>query len=347
MMEKRNKRQFLATLAGLSLLVLVLGGCYHIPVGQPVPLEPAKPATPAAAVFNFNPVEISPLPVTAGQPFTINLTVGNTGAAAGTYKADLMINGSLISSQAVTVSPGMTGKASFQTTIANAGKYDIKIGPQARTIDVVAVQVPAVIKTGGGLVDGFDPIIGSTSDPSQVHDSVEGYLIKLTAPPEGFVINSVKVMGYIKSSTYDFDHDPIYGPGIWVYGTDIAASEPIRSDFTVNIYDAKRNRLYSGNFNKDLFNYTPGWVVLNIPPTAVKGDFSIEVVTYNPPRLNASGWGDWDPWHRYVVHTWYYQICVGYENATDVVSFVSQDGSALPDRYLTYNWLIQAAGYRP
>jgi hypothetical protein len=345
--ETMSRRRLIAALAGLSLLGLVIGGCYHIPLGEPVPLEPTKPAMPATAVFNFNPVEISPLPVTAGQPFTIILTVANTGAAAGTYKADLLINGSLISSQAVTIGPGMKGTASFQTTIANAGKYDVKIGPQARTIDVIAQRVPAVLKISGELVDGFDPLIGSTADPSQVHDTVEGYLVKLTAPADGFVINSIRVLGYIKSSTYDYDHNPIYGPGIWVYGNDIAASEPIRSDFTVNIYDARRNRLYSGNFNKDLFTYTPGWVVLNIPPTAVKGDFSIEVKMYNPPRLNATGWGDWDPWHRYVVHTWYYQVWVGYENAVEVQSFVSQDGSAVPDRYLTYNWLIQAAGYKP
>jgi len=343
--EKVRKRPIFSILAGISLLGLALGGCYHIPVGEPVPLEPAKPAIPATAVFNFSPVDISPLPVTAGQPFTIKLTVDNTGGAAGTYKADLTINGSFISSQAVTVSPGVKGQAAFQATIANAGKYDIKVGPQSRTIEVVAPSVQVVLKVSGEVVDGFDPLVGSTADPTQIHDTVDGYLIKMTAPAQGFVINSIKVLGYIKSSTYDFDHDPIYGPGIWVYGADIAAAEPIRSDFNVRIYDAKRNVLYSGSFNKDLFNYTPGWVVLNIPPTAVKGNFMIEVNTYNPPRLNATGWGDWDPWRRYIVHTWYYQIFIGYENAVDVQSFVSQDGSIMPDRYLTYNWLIQAAGY--
>jgi len=323
-----------------------MGGCYHIPVGEPVPLEPAAPAPPAAAVFSFNPVEISPLPVTAGQLFTISLTVENTGAAAGTYKADLLVNGSHVSSQAVAVSPGRKEQARFQTTISAAGKYEIKVGPQALTLDVMEKRIQATLKAGGEAVDGFNPLIGSTADPTQVHGTVEGHLIKLTAPAEGFVINTIRIMGYIKSSTHDYDSDPVYGPGIWVYGPDIAAAEPLRSDFTVNIYDVKRNRLYSGNFNKDLFTYTPGWVVLDIAPVTVAGDFFIEINTYNPPRLNAMGWGDWDPWHRYVVHTWYYQVWIGYENSVDIQSFISQDGSIVPERYLTYNWLIQAGGYR-
>ena len=332
-------------LAALILLGLVLSSCYHIPVGQPVPLEPVRTASDAA-VFNFNPIDVTPLPITAGQPITISLTVENTGTLAGTYKADLYINGSLVSSQAVAVSPRMKGQASFQTTLASAGKYEIKIGPQTRTIDVAEKRVQSMLKAGGDTVDGFDPLVGSTSDVTQVHGIVEGYLLKLTAPAEGFVIDSIRVMGYIKSSTYDFDRDPIYGPGIWVYGQDIALAEPVRTDFNVTIYDSKRTRLYSGNFNKDRFTNTPGWVVLDLPSVKVAGDFLVEINSYNPPRLNAKGWGDWDPWHRYVVHTWYYQLCLGYENAVDVQSWASQDGSIVPDRYYTYNWLIQAGGYK-
>lgn len=332
-------------LAAFTLLVLVLSGCYHIPVGNPVPLETVK-STPDTAIFSFSAIEVSPLPVTTGQTITISLNVENTGTAADTYKADLYINGTLLSSQAVAVSPGNKGLASFQTTPATAGKYELKIGPQTRTIDVAEKRIQATLKASGDMVDGFDPLIGSTSDPTQVHGNVEGYLIQLTAPAEGFVINSLRVLGYIKSSTYDYDNDPIYGPGIWVYGQDIALAEPIRSDFTVNIYDIKRTKLYTGNFNKDRFTNTPGWVVLDIPSVRVAGDFLIEINAYNPPRLNAKGWGDWDLWHRYVLHTWYYQLCLGYENSVNVQSWVSQDGSILPDVYLTYNWLIQAGGYK-
>jgi len=339
-------RKTIAALVIVILAGLALPGCYHIPIGPPTPVEPAKPTGPASAAFSFGSIDVSPLPIATSQSFNIYMEIENTGKAAGAYKADLLINGALNSSQVVILGPGEKRQASFQTSLASAGKYELKIGPQSRSIEIGQPRVPATIKISGDRVDGFDPIVGSTAYATEVHDTVEGHTIRLTAPAEGFIIDSIRVLGYLKSSTHDFNTDPIFGPGIWVYGPDIAAAEPISTQFTVNIYDAKRNRLYSGNFNKDLFSYAPGWVVVNITPTRVAGDFLVEIKTYNPPKLAATGWGNWDPWRRYVVHTWYYQICIGYENSTEVQSFVSQDGSPVPERYLTYNWLIQAAGYR-
>ena len=329
-----------------ALATLALAGCYHIPIGEPTPVEPAKPAAPAVAAYSFGQIDIAPLPVTVGQTFSINMEIENTSATAGTYRADLLINGTLINSQAVSIGPRLKRQASFQASVATAGKYEIKIGPQSRTIEVGETRVAATLKIGGDVVDGFDPIVGSTSSVTEIHDSIEGHMIKLTAPTSGFVINSIRVMGYIKSSTHDFDTDPIYGPGIWVYGPDIAAAEPLSKDFVVNIYDAKRTRLYSGSFSKGMFTYSPGWVNIDIPSVRVAGDFLVEIRTNNPPKLAATGWGNWDPWHRYVVHTWYYMICIGYQYSTDVQSYVSQDGSPVPERYFTYNWLIQASGYK-
>lgn len=339
-------RKIIAGLVTVILAGLALPGCYHIPVGPSTPLEPTVPPVTATAAFSFGSIDVSPLPITAGQTFNIYMEIENTGSAAGTYKADLVINGNVNNSQIISLGPGQKRQAGFQTSLASAGKYEIRIGPQSRIIEIGQPRIPDTIKISGDRVDGFDPIAGSTSYPTEIHDTVEGHAIRLTAPAGGFIIESIRVLGYIKSSTHDFDTDPVFGPGIWVYGRDIAAAEPISAQFTINIYDARRNRLYSGNFNKDLFSYTPGWVVVNITSTRVEGDFLVEIKTYNPPKLAATGWGNWDPWRRYVVHTWYYQICIGYENSTEVQSFVSQDGSPVPERYLTYNWLIQASGYR-
>ena len=330
----------------LALVALALTGCYHIAVGEPIPLEPSV-SEPPITPFSFGQIEVSPCPGIAGQPITVTMPIENEGIEVGTYRADLMINGKTVSSQNVTVGSGDEGRASFRISISAPGRYEISIGAQSRTIDVEQPKLLTTLKISGDVADGFDPLVGSTSNPTEVHDTVEGHLIRLTAPAEGFIIESIKVFGYIKSSTYDFNHNPIYGPGIWVYGPDIAAAEPLSKEFTVNIYDMKRNRLYSGNFSKDLFSYSAGWVTVDIPEVEVAGDFLVEVVTHNSPRLNATGWGDRDACHRYVVHTWYYQICIGYKNAIEVQSWVSQDGSIIPGRYLTYNWLIQATGYSP
>lgn len=334
----------IAALLMLSIAGLALAGCYHIPIGEPIPLEPATPDLPTTAFFSFGPIDVSPQPFIVGQPLIITMPVENEGTAAKTYMAELLINGKTVSSQAVTVGPGGIEQVSFQASFAAPGRYEVSIGPQSRAIDVEQPKPQITLKISGDVVDGFDPLVGSTSDPTQVHDTVEGHIIKLTAPTEGFAIESIRIFGYTKSSTYDFDHNPIYGPGIWVYGPDIAAAEPLSREFTVNIYDMNHNRLYSGNFSKDLFSYSPGWVTVDIPEVKITGDFLLEVVTHNPPKLNATGWGDWDVWRRYVVHTWYHQICIGYENSIEVQSWMSQDGSIVPDRYFTYNWLIQATG---
>lgn len=310
-----------------------------------MPLDQTVPAVPDMAIYSFSPIEVSPLPVTAGQSITISMTVENTGTAAGTFKAGLVINNSNIDSTSVSLGPKTSGQIQFQTTLTAAGKYDIRIGPQTKTIDVTEQRVQSTIKISGDAVDGFNPLVGSTSDPTQMQATNEGHLIKLSAPDGDFVVNSIRIMGYIKDSTYDFNHDPVYGPGVWVYGPDIAAAEPLKTYFSVTIWDNKHNRLYSGNFNKDLFTYNPGWVMVNVPSVSVSGDFLVEVNTYNQPRLNAMGWGDWDPWHRYVVHTWYNQLCIGYQDSMNVQSWVSENGSIIPDYNFTYNWLVQANGY--
>ncbi len=308
-----------------------------------MPLEPVKSTISDSAVFNFGQIEIYPNPIVAGEPFDVNITVSNFGKVAVTYKAILMLNGNLIDTQILNIGPGMNDQVKFRTSVNTPGKYEIKIGSLAKTVIAVKKSVETILKLGNGVIDGFDPIIGSTSDATQVHACVEGYLIKLNAPDGGFIINKVDIMGYIKSSTYDFDHDPVFGPGTWAYGPDIALAEPVRPDFSVTIYDGKHNRLYTGNFSKELFTYSPGWITVSIPSIKVAGDFFIEVNSYNPPRLNGLSFYDYYP--IYTVHTWYYQLYIGYENAIDVQSWVSVDGSIMPDRYLTYNWLIQAAGY--
>ena len=208
-------------------------------------------------------------------------------------------------------------------------------------------RIPVTVKLDNGQMDGCDPVAQSVSDQSEVTVQDDGNMIKLTAPQGGLTITGIKITGYIKDSTYDFNNDPVIGgPGQWVYGPDIVTAEPVRQDFAVNIYGDHRNKLYSGSYDKSLFTLTSGTVSVPVPNINVSGDFYIEVLTYNLPRLNSSSVWDRDYWHRYVVHTWYHQLCIGYESAIDVQSWVSEGGSVVPQRYLTYNWLISAEGYQ-
>ena len=298
-------------------------------------------------VFTFDAIEVQPASPVAGQPFTISMKVTNTGPAAGNYQADLIVNGNTADNRALYLVAGKAGSLTFQANLPIPGQYTVKIGPQTKELVVAFNRVAFTVKLDSGNVDGCDPLAGSTGQPGNMIQMVEGNLLKLTAPVNGLEINNIDVFGYIKSSDHDYNsNNVIGGTGTWVYGADIATIEPVNPSFTISIYDGRKTRLFSGDFSKDLFGYSPHWASIPLPGVQVNGDFYLELVTHNQPKLTGMGWGDYDYWHRYVVHTWYHQLCIGYENSFDVQSSVSQSGNVVSDRYLTYNWLMRAAGYQ-
>jgi len=321
-------------------------GCIRAPAtpNRQQPLEQIPEQN--VALYKYDPIVISPLPVMSGQPTNISMRIENTGNAAGVFMAELTINGTLVESRAVSIEPGNWARVEFQATFPTAGHYEIKIAPQITAIDITERRESLRLKSDHGIIDGCDVLAGATGDPGNMIQMVEGNMIKYTAPPGGYEIDRIEILGYIKSSTQDFDSNPTFGPGTWVYGSDIAAIEPVNPNFTVNIWDSRHNKLFSRDYGKDLFSYIPQWVGVEVPGVKVNGDFYIELVTHNQPKLTGTGSGKWDDWYRYVVHSWYYQMCVGYEYSTEVVSSVSQNGNAVLDRYLTYNWLIRTEGYR-
>ena len=341
------RRIYTVNISLLSVLAFsALCGCILAPAQPATQQPPAQPPVQNVALFAFDPIVISPQPVTAGQPENISMLIKNTGNAAGVFVAELTINGTLIETRPVTIEPGNSATTEFLATLPTAGHYEIKIGPQIAAIDIAERKTTLRLKSDNGMVDGCDVLAGTTGDAGSMIQMVEGNMIKYTAPPGGYEIDNIQVFGYIKSSTYDFDNNPIYGPGTWAYGGDIAAIEPVNPSFTINIWDSRHNKVFSQDYNKELFTYVPQWVSVDVPGIKVNGDFYIELVTHNQPKLAGTGFGEWDYWHRYIVHTWYYQLCIGWEYSMDAVSSVSQNGGVVLDRYLTYNWLIRTEGYQ-
>ena len=332
------------TLLLLAVLPAVVACAPHVQTPQ----LPQKPPTPAdMPIFTFDPIEVQPASPVAGQAFNVSMKVANTGPAAGNYKADLIINGKSADNRVVYLDAGKADSVTFQANLPIPGQYVVKIGPQSKEIIVGFNRVPVTIRIDSGSVDGCDTLAGSTGQPGNMVQMVEGNLLKLTAPVNGLDINNIDVFGYIKSSDHDFNSDNVIGgTGTWMYGADIATIEPVNPSFTINIYDGRRTRLFSGDFSKELFSYYPRWANIPLPGVHVSGDFYIELVTHNQPKLTGMGGGDYDYWNRYVVHTWYHQLCIGYEYSLDVQSWVSQSGNVVLDRYLTYNWLMRAGGYQ-
>ena len=265
--KKRHPAFIALALIGLALIYMGCAGA------SPSDLQQQAPPVAPMPLFTFDPISVTPLPVVVGQPFTITMPIGNTGTVTGIYSADLYINGSKVDNQSVSVAPGGSGKAVFQTTAHDPGLATIKIGPQTIQVSVMENRVPITLKLDTGQVDGCDTLVGSTSDAANVIQSPDAYMIKLTAPEGGAVVNALEVFGSIKSSTYDYNNSNIWGPGTWVYGWDIASFEPVNPQFTVTIYDAHKTRLYTGSFPRGLFTYTPGWVTITIPDTHDKRRF--------------------------------------------------------------------------
>jgi hypothetical protein len=340
-MNQHIRMRTLPGLVAFAIAVLAFAGCMPSPVLAPV----ASPAVNAANFIDRPPV-VTPQQVIADHPFTVSLEVVNTGASAGKYRVDLYVDGNMMASKEMPISPGQSATASFEVTLHDTVLHQVKIGPRTLGIAAGENRVPVTIKIDNGVVDGCDPVVGSAANPYEIVPQNVGSLIRFTAPPGGFTVDGIEIFGYIKSSTYDFDHDNVFGPGVWVYGPDIASAAPVNPDFTVNIYGDHRNKLYTGTYSKQLFSYSPKIVTVPVPNVPVDGVFFVEMVTHNMPRLNALGLVDRDLYGRYVVHTWYYQLCVGYESAVDVQSWVSEGGTAVPERYLTYNWLIRADGFQ-
>jgi len=343
----RDRHIYAASIWLVSMLVLsAFCGCVWASTSSARQQPAVQPPAQNVAVYKLDPISISPLPVMAGQPTNISTRIENTGNAAGVFVAELTINGTHKESRMVTVEPGKMASVEFLTTFPASGHYEIRIAPQTAVIDIMERTIPLQLKSDHGMLDGCDVLAGATGDPGNMIQMVEGNMIRYEAPPGGYEINRVEVLGSIRSSTYDFDSNPIFGPGTWVYGRDIAAIEPVNPYLTINIWDSRHNKLFSRDYNKDLFTHIPQWVSLEVPGIKVNGDFYIELVTHNQPKLTGTGFGEWDDWGRYIVHSWYYQLCIGYEYSLGVVSSVSQNGNVVIDRYLTYNWLIRTGGYR-
>jgi hypothetical protein len=107
----------------------------------------SQPVPPVAMpTFSFDPIEVRPASPVAGQAFAVSMKVTNTGQAAGTYKADLIINGKNADNRALYLDPYKSDSVTFQVNLPIPGQYVVKIGPQSKEIIVGFNRVPVTIR---------------------------------------------------------------------------------------------------------------------------------------------------------------------------------------------------------
>ncbi len=111
---------------------------------------------------------VAPETVDDGEPFTVNATVAYDGSAETTAVVDLVVDGTVVDSQVVTLPPGETTPVTFTHSLG-PGEYDVAVsGVPAGNVTVLDVTPPTadagqnVVVTHGTPVD-FDAS-GSSDD---------------------------------------------------------------------------------------------------------------------------------------------------------------------------------------
>lgn len=92
--------------------------------------------------FRISNLVISKVEVELGEPTTISVDVANTGGTPATYTVELRVDGLLVDSQDVSLSPGQTKKVSFTLSRDEEGTYQITVDGLTGSFEVRAPPKP-------------------------------------------------------------------------------------------------------------------------------------------------------------------------------------------------------------
>jgi hypothetical protein len=121
-----------------TLVIFFLAFPFLFSCSPGFPAAPVAPIPADAAVFEVISVSATPASVAQGESVSVELEIANTGKAAGTYSAELKINGMSRSSQVVQLDPRSRKKITFAVSEANAGDYSATVGSASAKFTVTA-----------------------------------------------------------------------------------------------------------------------------------------------------------------------------------------------------------------
>lgn len=113
--------------AVLAVLLAALGGC-------------AAPAATPLAVFDVRDlvVSVDRAEILAGDEVEVTARIENTGTLAGTYRAELTVDGATAARQDVALDPGEVETARFVVEAGPPGNHEIGLGPVVATMHVTS-----------------------------------------------------------------------------------------------------------------------------------------------------------------------------------------------------------------
>ncbi|AKB20223.1 S-layer family duplication domain protein [Methanosarcina sp. WWM596] len=114
------------------------------------------------AIFEFSNLVIDPIEVRAEKEATITIDAENTGNAAGEYDVELVVNGSSVDSQKISLDVGESMTVTFVHSEEVPGTYTVEVGGQEATYTVkekssmmLYALITIILLLGGGIAYMF------------------------------------------------------------------------------------------------------------------------------------------------------------------------------------------------
>ena len=232
----------------ISVYVLSMAAC-AAPNDQVT--KPKEQSPVQAAKFEVDPLKVTPKWLFVGDNATAYTTVTNTGGIDGVYKAMLSIDGQKTSEQEITVLKGQAKEISFTVTSASPGIKSVAVGDVKSEVNFFTGQQPYTIQ--------YDSYEMQLSIPQSTWIGIEPYgqIVRFTTAAKPFRISKIQVAA--------------------------VASLPQNKQFTINIWDLNRKKLWTKDFPWQIFNsLLPIWQDLDVPNIPVVDDFYVELVSHTP-----------------------------------------------------------------
>jgi hypothetical protein len=94
------------------------------------------------AKFTYSNLQASPILVKTGEDVTVTVDVTNSGTAAGDKDVELLINGTSVDSQSVSLDAGESTSLTFTVSEDEAGTYEAQVGSSTASFEVEKSSIP-------------------------------------------------------------------------------------------------------------------------------------------------------------------------------------------------------------
>ena len=127
------------TLCILVIAILALPGCTDsAPVTAPPDATPEpKQSTPVGPAFSVSDLMIMPPEAKIRDTIGVSVLAANNGDETGTYLISLQVNGEVVASKEITMSPGESDLVSFKTSRETPGTFQVDVNGLMGTFVII------------------------------------------------------------------------------------------------------------------------------------------------------------------------------------------------------------------